>query len=472
MLKVYNTLSRKLDEFKPIDKGKIRFYHCGPTVYWTQHIGNLRGMAMGDLIRRSLIYLGYEVKYVRNYTDFGHLTSDADVGEDKMEKGAKREGLTPEEVADKYIAQFERDTEALNLLEPTIKARATDYIDDMIKMIEVLVEKGYAYVTPKAIYFEVAKFPNYTELSRRNLEKDKAGAGFGSVQDSDKKDPADFALWFFKTGAHENALQYWPSPFESPEVENGEGIPGWHLECSTMANVNLGATLDIHMGGVEHISIHHPNEIAQSESANGVKYVNYWIHNEHLMVDGEKMSKSLGNVYNLASIVEKAFTPMDLRYFYLQAQYRSKQNFTTEALEGAKNAYKKMVDRVRVLNQNIEEKGSIDKSFKNEFVKTLEDDFNIPEALAVSWELLKADINDNDKLATILDFDRVLGLNLLDKAEKEIEIPEEVEKLLKRRKEARENKEWEKSDEFRDKLENDFNIKVKDTEEGQIIDTI
>src|SRR3990167_600888 len=334
-MKVYNTLSRSLEDFKPIVDKKVLFYHCGPTVYWVQHIGNLRAMVWADLIRRSFTYLGYDVKFVRNYTDVGHLTSDQDEGEDKMEKGAKREGLTPKEVADKYIDIFEHDTKALNILEPDFKPRASEYIKPMQEMIQTLLDRGFAYKTDLAVVYDVSKFPSYNKLNGQNLELNKPMAGKGKVEDPEKKHFADFNLWVFKKGPHKNALQTWPSPW-------GEGFPGWHIECSVMAKSLLGDTIDIHMGGVEHISVHHTNEIAQSETANGVTFVKYWLHNEHLKVEGGKMAKSAGTGLTLSDVIEKGFNPLDLRYFYLMAHYRSKQNFTWKALVSAQITFSKL----------------------------------------------------------------------------------------------------------------------------------
>ncbi|MBI2641477.1 cysteine--tRNA ligase, partial [Candidatus Roizmanbacteria bacterium] len=325
---LYNTLTRKHEEFKPIEQGKIRFYHCGPTVYWVQHIGNLRAMTWADLIRRSLTFLGYKVTFVRNYTDVGHLVSDQDEGEDKMEKGARREGLTPSQIADKYIKIFNEDTQKLNIIPPDHAPRATEFIQQMIEMIQVLLKKKHAYITEYAVYFDISTFKNYNELNRQKIDLNIAGAGKGKIEDPGKKHFSDFALWFFKKGAHKNALQTWPSPW-------GEGFPGWHIECSVMAKSLLGETIDIHMGGVEHIAVHHTNEIAQSESANGIAFVNYWLHNEHLNVESEKMAKSAGTSFTLSDIIKKGYDPLDLRYFYLNAHYRSKQNFTWESLSGA-----------------------------------------------------------------------------------------------------------------------------------------
>lgn len=468
MLKVYNTLTKSLEEFKPLTEKKVSFYHCGPTVYWVQHIGNLRGMTLADLIRRSLVYLGNDVTFVRNYTDVGHLTGDnigdADSGEDRMEKASKRENLDPQTIAKKYIDSFEAHTSALNILEPDHKPVASKYIEQMQELIIKLISDGFAYETDKAVYFEVSKFPKYTELSGQVLEKNRAGEGKGDVNDPDKKSPHDFALWFFRTGAHKNALQYWPSPFNSKEVENGEGIPGWHIECSAMAGDLLGKTIDFHMGGVEHISIHHTNEIAQSESANGVKFVNYWLHNEHLLIDGKKMSKSEGTAYILDDIIERGYDPIVLRYFFLNAHYRSKQNFTWEALQGANLSYKRLKKQINQL-QDTREKGEIAQLYKERFVRALENDFNIPEALALLWELVKSEIKDADKLATIKDFDRVLGLNLLDNTQ--VEINPEAQELIEKRELARKLGNWTESDELRDRLKEKFAVVIEDTPEGQ-----
>lgn len=478
MLKIFNTLGREKQVFTPIEEGKVRFYHCGPTVYWTQHIGNMRAVVMGDLIRRSLTYLGYDVRYVRNYTDFGHLTSDGDEGEDKMEKGAKREGISPKEIADKYIKEFEVDVNNLNVLPPTVTARATDYLESMIQMVKDLLDKGYAYATPAAIYFDVTKFKEYTSLSGQKLEMNKIGEGHGDVTDGNKRNPADFALWFFRTGPHKNALQYWPSPFTSSEVENGFGFPGWHIECSAMAKSNLGDTLDLHMGGVEHIPVHHTNEIAQSESANNAKYVNYWVHNEHLDVDGTKMSKSLGNVYNLSSILEKGYNPLSLRYFFLQSHYRSKQNFTLEALEASSKAYERLLNFIKNWTKESENTPrpdyKVDETFKNQFIEAIEDDFNIPAALGIVWEVTKSNLPSFTKLGTVLDFDRVLGLKLDEALSNphSLDIPLEAQILIDERNIARLNKDWSKSDELRDKLKSEFGLIVKDTSNGQEVSKI
>lgn len=462
MLKLLNSISKKKEDFIPLEKGKVKMYHCGPTVYWDQHIGNMRGMMMGDLLRRTLIYLGFDVKYVQNYTDFGHLTSDADEGEDKMEKASKRENLDPLSIADKYIKQFDKDTGMLNIIEPSIKARATSYLDEMIKMIGELLDKGFAYISPMAIYFDVSKFKNYTALSGQVLEDNIIGAGTGTVSDPNKRSPNDFALWFFRTGAHRDALQYWPSPFHSLEVTNGEGIPGWHIECSAMIRKELGKTIDIHYGGVEHIPVHHTNEIAQSESANGVRFVNYWLHNEHLMLNNSKISKSDGNFILLKDIVLKGYDPMHLRYFFLQSHYRSKQNFTWEALDSARNGYVKLVNMAKKWDKTG---GNILEVYVERFKTAIEDDINIPLSLAVVWDMARSDSDTADKYITLKDFDRVLGLRI----EEKINVKEDIEELdpkimelIEQREKARTEKNWELADELRERLLKEYNYSVVD----------
>lgn len=469
MLKIKNTLTNQIEEFKPIKKNRATFYQCGPTVYWTQHIGNLRGMACGDLIVRILKFNGYGVTHVRNYTDVGHLTSDTDEGEDKMEKGAKRENKSPAEIADKYIKIFEADTQDLNLLEPTFKPRATKHISEMIEMIKTLMDKGFAYSTELAVYFETSKAKDYTRLSGQKLEENIAGAGIGNVNDPQKRIPTDFVLWFFKAGKHRNALQYWPSPFESPLVENGDGFPGWHIECSAMSKKYLGETIDIHMGGIEHIPVHHTNEIAQSESANGVPFIHYWLHNEHLTVDGKKMAKSEGTAFSLTEIKEKGFSPMALRYFFIQAHYRSQQNFTWEALESAQNGLAHLYNQIRGLGDKI---GKINKEFKKQFTETLSADFNVPQGFAIIPELLKSDLKNEDKLATLLEFDKVLGFEFQTTlSEKQEKIPKSILELVKIREEMRQKKDWAEADKIRDEISR-LGYSVEDTSYGPYVKKI
>ena len=506
-IKLYNTLTRKKEEFKPITPGKVLMYHCGPTVYWTQHIGNMRAMVLADLVVRIFKYLDYDIKLVRNYTDVGHLTDDGDEGEDKMslkhiyfkcpncnkildtglmakEKNWKNttplKGLSytcphckqklepkkdslfvkqkedPKQIAEKYIKIFERDIRLLNILEPDVKPRATECVKDIIQMAQTLLDKGYAYSTDLAIYFDVTKAKDYTRLSRQKLEEQIKYAGKAEVSDPQKKHAADFAIWFFKAGRHKNALQYWPSPFYSPLVENGEGFPGWHMECSVMANKFLAKTIDIHMGGVEHIPVHHTNEIAQSESANGVEFVHYWLHNEHLSVNGGKMSKSEGTAYALQEIIDEGYSPLALRYFFLQAHYRSKQNFTWEALQAAE----KGLDKLKQAVQTNEKAGVISQAFKDKFIEFISDDFNLPQALSVAFEVLKSNLSPSDKKATLLNFDQVLGLKLDKTSKEKTELPTEVKKLAEQRQTARQNNNWAQADELRDKIKQlGYNIK-------------
>lgn len=464
-MKLYNTLTRKIEKFKPIKEKEVKLYHCGPTVYWTQHIGNLRGMFCADLMVRTLRYLKYEVKHVRNYTDVGHLTSDTDIGEDKMEKGARREGLKPAEIAKKYIKIFEQDTQELNILEPTVKPKATEHIQDMIEMTKTLIDKNYAYTTDLAVYFDISKVKNYTKLSGQILEKNIQSAGKSKISDPQKKHPSDFALWFFKTGTHKNALQYWPSPFNSPLVENGQGFPGWHIECSAMSKKYLGNTLDIHMGGIEHIPVHHTNEIAQSESTNEVKFANYWLHNEHLLVDNKKMAKSEGTSHSLLEIKEKGFNPLSLRYLFLTAHYRSKLNFTWKSLEASQNALNKLYDFIAFPDTTVERRSrsnskikpqdetQIITDYEKQFLEALENNLDTPKALAIIWRMIKSkDLSYDNKKTTLLKFDKVLGLDF-DKVKKEgSEISDDVKKLIEQREEARENKDWGKADKLRDEI--------------------
>ncbi len=453
---LFNTLSKKKEVFQPISIGKVKIYQCGPTVYWTQHIGNMRAMVIADVLVRTFKYLNYEVKFARNYTDVGHLTSDGDEGVDKMEKGSQREGKTPNQIAQKYIDIFEEDVAELNTISPNFKPRATEYIPEMIGMVETLLEKGFAYTTPLAVYFDISKAKDYTRLSGQILENNIEDAGKGTISDSNKKSPEDFSLWFFKAGTHENALQTWPNPFSEKE-----GFPGWHLECSAMIKKLLGETIDIHIGGIEHISVHHTNEIAQSESANNKSLAHFWMHNEHLLVDGKKMSKSEGTTYSLADIKEKGFNARDLRYLFLNAHYKSKQNFTLEALEGAQTALRKLNDNVGV------EIGSVDESYREQFSEFMTDDLNTPRALAIAWEVAKdTTLSPANKTATLLDFDRVFGLGLAPKQKETI--PIEITALANLREEARKNMDWLKSDEIRTKVKS-LGWDISDTPEGQKI---
>ncbi|MFH1326297.1 MAG: cysteine--tRNA ligase [Candidatus Falkowbacteria bacterium] len=469
MLKLYNTLTRKKEQFKPISENQISFYHCGPTVYWTQHIGNMRAVVLADLIKRSLEYLDYEIKLVRNYTDVGHLTSNDDEGEDKLEKGAKREKTTPQEVANKYIKIFEQDINDLNTKSADVKPRATEHIKEMREMIQTLLDKKFAYQTELAIYFNVSKAKNYTKLSGQNLEKNIADAGGGEVSDPEKKNPADFALWFFKTGKHENAMQTWDSTWGSPNHPIGQGFPGWHIECSAMSKKYLGETIDVHMGGIEHIPVHHTNEIAQSESANGKKLANYWLHNEHLTVNNKKMAKSEGTAYSVQEIKDKGYDPLVLRYFFLNAHYRSKQNFTWEALNASKISLKKLQDKILEIKNSVAEINFDvlpNEKYRKQFITAIEDDFNIPQALAIIWEIIKDDkLVNEERLTTILDFDKVLGLKLAELKPVKIEVLQEVRALIDNRQKFRDLGDFEEADNLRKEIEKQGYL-IEDTPDG------
>jgi cysteinyl-tRNA synthetase len=347
----------------------------------------------------------------------------------------------------------------LNVELPTHTPRATEFINDMIGMVQELIASGHAYTTDYAVYFDVTTYHEYTKLSGQQLAGQEQGEGHGSVTDSNKRNAADFALWFFKAGTHAHALQTWPSPFVSPLIKHGEGFPGWHIECSAMSKHYLGTTFDVHMGGIEHIPIHHTNEIAQSTCANHEHFVNYWLHNEHLLVDNKKMAKSEGTSFTIADIEEKGFEPLTLRYFFLQAHYRSKQNFTWEGLTASQTAYRKL----RTTIQNFPDDGTIADAYQILFHEMINDDLNTAGALATVWELLKnPNVSDADKKATILDFDKVLGLEL-DKVIKEttVEIPDHVQKLINERITARANKDWRTSDRLRDEIQA-LGFKVED----------
>jgi cysteinyl-tRNA synthetase len=468
MLKIYNTIAREKQEFIPISDDQVTFYQCGPTVYSRQHIGNLFSAVKGDLIRRSLQYLGYNIIFVRNITDVGHLVSDEDNGEDKMSKSATKEGVTPQQITEKYTTLYHQDLKLLQVLLPDYETKATDYIDQMVAMIQELINNGYAYATDLAIYFEVQKFTEYNKLNGQKLEFNKSGLGHGDVSDPGKKSHYDFAIWFFKNGTHKNALQTWDRQFHGIRQNILAGFPGWHIECSAMAKSILGDTIDLHMGGREHIPVHHTNEIAQSEAANGVKFVNYWLHHEMLLLDGGKMSKSLGNIFTLDDLIEKGFEPMHYRYFLLQGQYRSKQNFTWESLTSAKNGYNNLYQKIMKLKQKSNSiMVNIDSAYNEQFILALSDDFNIPLALSVAIKL----INDNSilpevRIKTFEMFNNVLGLRF---ADNKLALSKSAQEIIEQRKTARENRDWLESDRLRDLLKLEFNIVVEDTAEGQKI---
>lgn len=454
---LYNTLSRKKEEFKPINPPSAGLYTCGPTVYWSTHIGHMSKYVGDDILRRALLYNGYKVKHVMNVTDVGHLTSDEDAGEDKMEKGAKREGLTVWEVAKKYEKEFFDTMDALNVLRPDVVARATEHIAKQIALIKRLEQNGYTYETDAAVFFDVSKFPDYWKLSGQKLEEKKVGAREDVFIDKQKKNPYDFALWFKRVGRFANHTMHWDSPW-------GDGFPGWHIECSAMSMKYLGESFDIHTGGIDHIGVHHPAEIAQSEGATGKPFVKYWVHRVFITIDGQKMSKSLGNFFTLKDITERGFKPMALRYLLLTAHYRTGLNFTWKSLEAAQSA----LDNLYGIVKEYGEPKIGCAEFEREFLKAVNDDLDTPKALAVMWKLIKSNYPGSAKKQSLLKMDKVLGLGLDKIKKEELVVPAEVKKLVSQREVARKNKDWSRSDELREKIES-MGFTIEDTEKGAVI---
>ena len=457
----YNTLIRKKEEFEPIEKGKVGFYSCGPTVYWYQHIGNLRTYVFNDILKRVLKYNNYDVNHVMNVTDVGHLTSDADEGEDKMEKAAKKEGKTASEIADHYLKVFKEDFKKLSITEPDTWCKATEHLKEQISMVKKLEEKGYTYKTKDGIYFDTSKLKDYGKMAIINEEGLTAGK---RIDMGEKKNKTDFALWKFseKPGIRQ---QEWDSPF-------GLGFPGWHIECSAMSIKYLGEQFDIHTGGEDHIQIHHTNEIAQSEAAFGKKpWVKYWLHGAFLTFKGEKVSKSKGGLFTISELEKKGYEPLSYRYFCLMAHYHRPLAFSIEALEGAQNSYHNLKNKLLGLLEEEDEtktKEDLLKKYKEEFHKEINDDLNMPKALAIVWAVIKdKNVNSKDKYAMIIEFDEILGLNLKELKKEEEKISEDIKSLIEEREEARKNKDWEKSDKIRDQLKEE-GIILEDTPKGVV----
>lgn len=455
----YNTLTRKKEEFIPINKDEVKIYSCGPTVYYFAHIGNLRAYLFMDNLRRVLEYNGYKLKHVMNITDVGHLVSDADDGEDKMLKAAKRENKNPFEIAEFYMNAFLKDIEKMNIQKPEIIARATEHIKDMEEYVKKIIDNGYTYQSDDTIYFDTSKLDKYGVLSNRNIEEQKAGARVEF--DKNKKNISDFALWI---KAPENHIMKWDTFF-------GKCYPGWHLECSAMGYKYLGDHFDIHTGGIDHIPIHHENEIAQSKGFCGKIPANFWMHVDFLTVNGGKMSKSLNNLYTLKDLEEKGYDPLVYRMFNFGSNYRNKINFTWEAMNAAKVALSRLKDGYK---KHLEGTEDIDDSIINEyeekFHEAINDDLNMPVAMSVVWDVVKNPIKSKKFADLLLKFDTVLGLDI-DKEEKKEEIPEEIKKLLEERKEARLNKNWELSDKLRDEIK-DKGYLVKDSKDGMQIEKL
>lgn len=466
-LRLYNTLTRKKEIFKPIEKGKVKMYGCGPTVYWFQHIGNMRRYVFEDILKRTLLANSYKVKHVINITDVGHLTSDADEGEDKMMKAIKREGLPLTEksllkISKKYEDVFFNDFKKLNIIDPDVWPKATEHVKEMIKIVKDLEKKGYAYETSTAVYFDASKYKNYSKLGKLNLEEQHGGKRV--KLDKEKKNPYDFALWFKAVGKNANHIMQWDSPW-------GKGFPGWHIECSAMSMKYLGESFDIHTGGEEHVPVHHTNEIAQSESATGKKWVNYWLHVRWLLVKGEKMSKSKGHLFLISDLEKKEYFPLDFRYLCLLTHYRKPLNFTFKNLDSAKNSLERLKNILTELKKSNEKINSKNLELaKKQFIIFLNDDLNTPRAVSYLWEILRDNrLNDSTKYALAIEFDKVFGLDL-GKVEKII-VPKKVKDLILERNIARKQKDFVTADKYREKIKK-LGYKVDDTDEGSVIKRI
>lgn len=472
-LKLYNTLSRTKQDFKPMDgSNTVRIYSCGPTVYSYAHIGNFRAYIFMDNLRRVLKYNGYDLNHVMNITDVGHLTSDADEGEDKMEKAARKENKDPYEIAKFYTDFFLRDIDRLNINRPETITKATENIPQMIEYVQEILNNGYAYETSKGIYFDVSKLDRYPVLSNRKLDEQINGARVDV--DPEKRNPYDFALWI---KAPENHLMKWDSPW-------GLSYPGWHLECSTMSRRFLGEEFDIHTGGVDHIPTHHENEIAQCKGATGKIPAKFWMHVEFLQVDNGKMSKSLGNVYTLDQLEEHGISPLAYKLFNYTAHYRTKLNFTFDGAKASQTSLERLFDAYLKHKEADNSEVSDDEinEYKEKFNKFINDDINMPGAMAIVWEIARKDTHSKKYAEVLEKFDEVLGLDIVNakthleeykslKSTSEDDLPEEVKSIIEERKLARENKDYQKSDELRDKLK-ELGFIIKDTKEGYEITKI
>ena len=446
-VKLYNTLSRKTEPLKTIKKNKISLYTCGPTVYNYAHIGNLRTYIFEDILKRVLLYNNYKVKHVMNITDVGHLTSDADEGEDKMEKGSTREKLSAKQIAKKYTKEFKNDLQKLNIIEPSKWCVATENIKIQIKLVKKLVKKGFTYTTSDGIYFDTSKINDYGKLARLDIENLEAGK---RVDMGEKKNITDFALWKFSPKNSARQME-WKTPW-------GVGFPGWHLECSAMSAKFLGQPFDIHCGGIDHLAVHHTNEIAQSEAAFDKPLANYWLHGEYLLVNNGKMSKSGNNFITIQTLEEKKFSPIAYRYFLLQTHYRKQLNFSFESLRAAQNGLSHLYNSARELPQ----KGLDNKKIKEKFLQLINNDLYIAGALALVWDTIKQRTISQE---TLIQFDKILGLKIKESLKKKDTATAKTQEIVTQRDEARKKKDWKKSDQLRDKLI-EMGYEVKDSSKG------
>lgn len=454
-MKIYNSLSRKIEEFTPINPPVVGMYTCGPTVYSYAHIGNFRTYTTADLFHRALIANHFKVNYYMNITDVGHLTGDnlgdADTGEDRLEVAAARESKSAWDIAKFYESAFLKDYHLINLLPPSAFVRVTDHIQEQIDLVKKLEDKGFAYKISDGIYFDTSKFPDYGKLS--TLDQIKEGARV--EVNEEKRNPRDFALWKFSPAGEKRQME-WDSPW-------GVGFPGWHIECSAMSMKYLGESYDVHFGGEDLRSTHHPNEIAQSEAASGKKFVKYWVHSAFILVDKKRMGKSLGNAYTISDIVSRGYDALALKYFYFTGHYQTQINFTWETLEGANQSLKRLRNFVQ---ENDPAQGQVNEKAYADFLEAINDNLNTARALAIIWDLLKEkEITNADKSATLVACDQVLGFNLDAKPAAEVAIPQEVQDLLTKREEARKAKNWPASDQLRAEIES-HGYTIKDTDKG------
>ncbi len=455
-IKLYNTLKRKKEIFRPINKSEVRIYSCGPTVYSYQHIGNLRTYIFSDILKRVLIYNGYKVKHVINVTDVGHLTSNADEGKDKVEEAAKKEGKKAQEITNFYFNFFKEDLKKLNINNPNVWTKASEHIEEQIELIKKLEKKGYTYRTSDGIYFDSSKFKDYGKLGNLKVEGLKAGK---RIAKGEKKHKTDFALWKFSKEKGKRQ-QEWPSPW-------GIGFPGWHIECSAMSIKYLGEHFDIHTGGEDHIQIHHTNEIAQSEATTGKKFVNYWLHGAFLLSRGEKVSKSKGGLCTISELESMGYEALDFRYLCLLAHYRKPLNFTLENLDAAKNAYQRMKRKVIESRKEIHKGKNLTKKYSSLFLEAINDDLNMPKAMQIIWQILDdSDFNPRKKINLLEKFDKVLGLSTKNMREEKIIPPSKIKKMIEERENFRKKKMWKEADLLRQKIKEEGYL-LEDTPEGQ-----
>jgi len=462
---VYNTLTKKVEKFVPF-KYPVGMYTCGPTVYDFAHIGNFRTYIVEDLIKRTLMLNGYKVVHVMNITDVGHLTDDQDQGEDKVELSAQKEKKSAWEIAEFYTDAFLNDLKKLNILMPDYMPKATEHIKEMIDLIKILEKKGYTYKISDGIYFDTSKFKDYGKLAQ--LKKKKLIAGARVEFNPEKRNPTDFALWKFSPKDVKRQME-WESPW-------GIGFPGWHIECSAMSMKYLGKTIDIHCGGIDHIDVHHTNEIAQSEAATGKKFVNYWLHVNFLKVEGEKMSKSLGNIITLEDIENRGFSPLSFRYLVLTSHYRSEMNFTWQAMESAQNAYNLLLETISSFNLfislrksafSLHKSANIIAKVKKEILNIVNDDLDTPRLIAKLWEVLRSNEDLKFKKIFVLEADKVLGLRFKEFLQKQ-KLPAEVKKKVLLREKLRKEGKWQEADKIREEILK-IGYKIEDTKQGPII---